>query len=432
MTQAPSVRPTPTRRAGAVALVTAVVAVLLATVGASPAAAGHVRFPDVPSTHYAYAPVDWGVHEGLTNGVGSTGMFQPARSITRAELITMLWRSEQSPISPHPLPPDVPSTHFAAPAVRWALETGVTTGVGGTANFAPNDLITRAQIVTMMWRSQGYPAASAALLPDVPADHWSAPAVRWAVEEGISYGVGSTGLFWPHRSLTRAEAITFLHRLGTGATATPLPPPPPYDGNHAFIEVGGNGEPARWNACQTVNYHVDYSGAHGHASRVLPQAIGQLQSATGITFQQVGDPYQANFWIYWESPAQNDEFRNNPGVAGYARFAVSGFTSVQIVAAEIVINSSFPAGPSDFGGSNSLGTLLLHELGHTVGLDHVGSTSQVMYPYITAHSTYQGGDRYGLYRVGSRQGCTTPSVAGAALTGGIDAVPDDAEWIIRH
>ena len=435
MTTPTASSPRPLRRTIAAVAALALAATLVTAVAPSPAGAGHISFADVPPGHYAHAAVAWGAHAGHTSGVGGTNQFQPGRNITRAELVTLLWRVAGRPSSAHPLSIDVPPNHFAAPAVRWALQTGVTTGVGGTNRFAPDEPITRAQIITMMWRSENRPDASAAtLLPDVHAGHWSAMPVRWAYAEGISYGVSHTRLFFPHRNLSRAEAITFIYRLETGATAPAPEPEAPYDPDHQFLAMGGDGLPARWNACDVIRYHVDYAGAHGNATRVVPAAIAHLQRVSGLTFQQTADPNAANFWIYWQG-AENPVFNGqNPtsGVAGYSRYASVGSHTVQIMAAEVVINRNFSTGPSDFGGHNSLGTLMLHELGHAVGLGHVNTDTEVMFPVITPLSTYQGGDRYGLRTVGSRLGCTSafsaafPSAASGA--GDTTATLDDATW----
>ena len=78
--------------------------------------------------------------------------FAPNAGCTRAQIVTFLWRAQQSPASGGENPfTDVPADAYYAQAVAWAVENGVAKGVGETA-FAPNDNCTRAQIVTMIYR----------------------------------------------------------------------------------------------------------------------------------------------------------------------------------------------------------------------------------------------------------------------------------------
>ncbi|QGG93738.1 S-layer homology domain-containing protein [Actinomarinicola tropica] len=421
MTCSPATSLLPVRRA--LALLVALATVTLGLAQAPAADAGHFQFPDVPRGHFAHTAVDWGFHNHVTSGVGHTGHFFPTRDITRAELVTMLWRANGGTRVSGALPPDVPAGHFGAPAIRWALRKGITTGIGGTGLFGPDLPITRAEIVTMLWRANNRPGASAHLLPDVPSNHWSATATRWAWEEGVSYGVGATGQFQPHRNLSRGEAITFVYRDTTGAKA----PNPHY----AFYGRGADGEPWKWNGCVPIYYFVDYAGAHANATRVLPEAIRRLQRDSGLTFVQVGTPEEANLGIVWRSPSQDQVLRDNPGVAGYAGFdTVSDGRRVRIAVAGVVINSSYGASSQDFGGRNSLGTLLLHELGHAVGLAHVQSDSQVMYPFVTPHANYQAGDRNGLAQLGPRAACALAADAGPRSVGLPDEIVE-ADWHIQ-
>ena len=98
-------------------------------------------------------------------------------------------------------------------AVKWAAETGVTTGVGDGL-FAPEWVCTRGQIVTFLWRASGSPAPAAAgsTFSDVAADAYYSTAVAWAVEKGITNGTSGT-TFSPDDTCTRGQIVTFLYRL---------------------------------------------------------------------------------------------------------------------------------------------------------------------------------------------------------------------------
>ena len=91
-------------------------------------------------------------------------------------------------------------------AQNWAKEKGISDGAN------PNGTINRAQMVTMLWRAMGQPAAGGnASFADVPADSYYAQAVAWAIENGITAGVGG-GRFDPNSTCTRGQIATFLYR----------------------------------------------------------------------------------------------------------------------------------------------------------------------------------------------------------------------------
>ena len=106
---------------------------------------------------------------------------------------------------------DVPNNAYFYEAVKWAVKNGITTGVGNDL-FAPEQPCTRAQIVTFLWRAAGSPEPKgASSFADVAAGSYYAKAVAWAVENGITTGTGD-GKFSPDATCTRAQAVTFLAR----------------------------------------------------------------------------------------------------------------------------------------------------------------------------------------------------------------------------
>ena len=107
---------------------------------------------------------------------------------------------------------DVADDSFCIDAVLWAVEKGITKGITDT-RFAPDDLTTRGQIVTFLWRAAGEPepASNANPFTDVKEEDFCYKAVLWAVENGITKGMTET-IFAPNSSCTRAQAVTFLHR----------------------------------------------------------------------------------------------------------------------------------------------------------------------------------------------------------------------------
>ena len=106
---------------------------------------------------------------------------------------------------------DVPNGAYYYDAVKWAVNNGITGGVGNSL-FAPNQPCTRGQIVTFLWRAAGSPVVNYAMnMTDVAEDAYYGEAVRWALSEGITTGIGDT-VFGPDAACTRAQAVTFLFR----------------------------------------------------------------------------------------------------------------------------------------------------------------------------------------------------------------------------
>ena len=147
--------------------------------------------------HWAKDAIDFVSARGLVNGMNAVS-YAPDASTTRAQLWTILARQNDADLTGG-------ATWFEN-AQNWAKEKGISDGTN------PNDTINRAQMVTMLWRAMGQPAAgSAANFTDVSADAYYAQAVSWAMENGITTGVGG-GRFDPNATCTRGQITTFLYR----------------------------------------------------------------------------------------------------------------------------------------------------------------------------------------------------------------------------
>ena len=168
-------------------------------------------FTDVHVEDYYYDAVLWAAQEGVTGGTSDT-LFAPNAGCTRAQAVTFLWRAAGSP-EPKTLSSfaDVPADAYYAKAVAWAVENGVAKGVSETA-FAPDASCTRAQIVTFLWRAQQSPASGGENpFTDVPAAAYYYNAVLWAVENDVAKGVSETA-FAPDDNCTRAQIVTMIYR----------------------------------------------------------------------------------------------------------------------------------------------------------------------------------------------------------------------------
>ena len=147
--------------------------------------------------HWAKDAIDFVSARGLVNGMSAT-IYAPNASTTRAQLWTILARQNNADLTGG-------ATWFEN-AQNWAKEKGISDGTN------PNGTINRAQMVTMLWRAMGQSAAaSGASFADVPADSYYARAVAWAIENGITAGVGG-GRFAPNSTCTRGQIATFLYR----------------------------------------------------------------------------------------------------------------------------------------------------------------------------------------------------------------------------
>ena len=172
-----------------------------------------VFFVDVPADAYYYDAVQWAVKNGITGGVDAAH-FAPDAPCTRAQMVTFLWRAAGCP-EPEALSrfADVSPDAYYARAVAWAVENGITSGVGSN-RFAPDDTCTRAQMAAFLFRMAGGRAViGTSAFTDVSPDAYYAEAVQWAVENGITRGTGDGTTFSPDETCTRGQMVTVLYRF---------------------------------------------------------------------------------------------------------------------------------------------------------------------------------------------------------------------------
>lgn len=169
-------------------------------------------FTDVKEGAYYVDAVNWGVDKKVTSGKTET-TFAPNDSCTRAQAVTFLWRAAGSPepTASEMTFTDVKADSYYDKAVLWAVENKITSGMSDTL-FAPDATCSRSQIVTFLYRMQNSPESKAENpFTDVKADAYYANAVLWAVENGVTTGVSAT-TFDPAGDCTRGQIVTFLYR----------------------------------------------------------------------------------------------------------------------------------------------------------------------------------------------------------------------------
>ena len=179
-------------------------------------AANPNRFTDIGS-HWAKNDIAYCAAREIFKGVSDT-RFNPNGTMTRAMFVTVLYRMAGSPAAQRVNFRDVAAGAWYADAVSWASANGIVKGYGDN-RFGPNDLVTRAQMCTLLKRfveQQGYTLAATA-----PADtfrdaaqlpSWAAEAVAYCQTRGLVNGRDG-GVFAPMAGATRAENCAVFHRL---------------------------------------------------------------------------------------------------------------------------------------------------------------------------------------------------------------------------
>ena len=171
------------------------------------------KFDDVTKTDWFYTAVKYVGDDGIMNGTGGR-IFSPNAEMSRAMVVTVLWRIEGSP---EPTTSgtfsDVPDGQWYSKAVYWANEKGIVQGYNG--QFSPFSAISREQLATILYRYSGSPETSGALdsFTDLASvSSWAQSALCWTVEQKYVGGVTATELS-PQSTATRAQVATILFRM---------------------------------------------------------------------------------------------------------------------------------------------------------------------------------------------------------------------------
>ncbi len=176
------------------------------------------QYTDLKRDSWYHDGVHWALDTGIMNGYGGE-TFGPDDFTTRAMIVTTLWRMENEPETSFDTTfQDVTAGEWYSKAVRWAAGNGIVKGYNEKA-FAPDDLVTREQIVTILYRYSihlkleitGTTADLSTYTDAQNVSAWSESAVRWGVGTGIIQGTGNHTLD-PRSGATRAQIATMLLR----------------------------------------------------------------------------------------------------------------------------------------------------------------------------------------------------------------------------
>ena len=171
-------------------------------------------FRDVQADAWYADAVQYVVSEGLMNGTDAA-TFSPDAPMSRAMLVTVLYRLSGEPaVSQDSGFADVASDAYYADAVSWAVGEGIVTGTSQTT-FSPDESVTREQMAVLLYRCAGEPSTAGDLSAHADAENisdYAAEAMSWCVENGILSGTDG-GRLAPADSATRAETAAVLQRF---------------------------------------------------------------------------------------------------------------------------------------------------------------------------------------------------------------------------
>ena len=176
----------------------------------------YASYADLEKEAWYRAGIVYVLHQGLMNGVGKENeyIFDPDDKVTRAMVVTILYRAAGSPNAKGLALPfeDVETGSWYTSAVAWAADQGIVLGVSDT-EFDPHSPITREQLAAVLYRYAGEPAALGNLTAYIDAkdvSQYALSALKWAIGEKIVTGIDNR--LAPQETATRAQIATVFFR----------------------------------------------------------------------------------------------------------------------------------------------------------------------------------------------------------------------------
>lgn len=223
----------------------------------------------------------------------------------------------------------------------------------------------------------------------------------------------------PPGSMAAVAAIAVI------VTTLAIVMPPGFAASFSPMMRDPGGTPIRWNPCEPIHYVTNLENAPASATADVARAVQRIEKASGLTFvfdgptdeplslerqsyqpERYGETW-APVLIGWVRDGDNDVGLKLPELGLGVPFPVRGETGeYSYVSGLVAINADFDA-PPGFASTTDHGSLVLHELGHLVGMGHVSASEEVMFPEADAKSPtdWGAGDRLGLALLGRASGC---------------------------
>ncbi|HMO12315.1 MAG TPA: matrixin family metalloprotease [Actinotalea sp.] len=278
-------------------------------------------------------------------------------------------------------------------------------------------------------------------VPSLPVPAPSRPRTHWgrAVGAGLVLGLGAAVAIGAHLQgldLTDPSDLRFLVHprayvvVDGRAVAVPRPEPSQgrlapevpvtTSGTHAFLHVDDEGEPVGYDPCRPVRWVLREDGAPLGGDVLVAESVAAVAAATGLVFEFGGVTDEPPFldrpiiqedrygeaWapvlIAWADETEVHQLTGQvAGIGGSA--AVPGATGdgEWLAAGRLVLDREDLGAMIERGDIETARAVILHELAHVVGLDHVADESELMNPTTSATSSFGPGDLAGLARVGA-------------------------------
>ncbi len=198
-----------------------------------------------------------------------------------------------------------------------------------------------------------------------------------------------------------------------------VPPKPPSDvGQWRFLQKQGN-RAVSYDPCHSIHYVIRVGVGPLNGAALVREAIDKVSAATGLTFvfdgmteevPQADDQRRPGqpVWIGWAGDQETDLWKREGDVVGVAASApMTNENGHEVFVTGFAAFRPDNSLPPTFGAGETEGSVILHELGHVVGLDHVADDREEMFASVS-HFTGEGygpGDLRGLWELGASQGC---------------------------
>ncbi|MDA8386238.1 MAG: matrixin family metalloprotease [Actinomycetota bacterium] len=280
---------------------------------------------------------------------------------------------------------------------------------GSESGQATSNVVGMAASGTNSYYMAGSDGSSYLLNPTTPQ---TAPSIGTSNSASL---VPYTGTTWNTFGLSPDNNITFP------SSSTPIDQSAPASGSYGFLVTEPNSSlPVRYNPCATIHYVVNVSQAPSYGLQLVQNAFQEISQATGIQFAFDGTTTELPtstrsayvngspnpILVAWEANGQTDYLPQSNssgtvvGMGGSVYIYNSTAGQFQYVSGQAAISSTYPLT------ENEQIHLVLHELGHVIGLGHTSWTNQIMYPVDESSPiTYGSGDLRGLAELGMAEGC---------------------------